>query len=126
MNGYGGDGIDFGSLTVGATDQPADQTGSVGAATLTVGSETNVNVDVQLRGADFTAGGNTIAVGNVKYNDTDTTVGAGTLTTSYVTWYSVNANTADVTQCYHWISIPGGQAAGDCTSTFYYQAVQQP
>jgi len=121
---YQSDGIQFGNLSMGSTDQPADQTGTQGAVTLTIGSETNVPVDVQLKGLDFSGAG-TIAVGNVKYNDSDPVVGASTVTTSYVTWYSVSAYTADVVQCYHWISIPSGQEGGSYTSTFYYQAVEQ-
>jgi hypothetical protein len=123
---YGSAGINFGSLDPGAVDQPeAAQGPSLGAVALVIGADTNVNIDIQIRGTDFTSGGNTIAIGNVKYNNTDSPGGTSTLTTSYVTWYSVSANTADTRQCYHWISIPAGKVAGSYTSTFSYQAVQQ-
>ena len=128
---YNSDGIDFGSLNPGATDQPADQTAAQGAVTLTVGTETNVPLNIQLKGTDFNGSG-TMAISNVKYDDdntlnegTETGLAEGTLTASYVTWYSVPAYTADTHECYHWISVPGGQAGGNYNSTFYYQAVKQ-
>jgi len=120
---YSGDGIKFGSLNPGTTDQPADQTPSQGAVTLTVSTETNVDVNVQIRGDNFSGPGN-ISIANVKYNSVNTTLGASTMQTSYVTWYTVSAYAGDVHQCYHWISIPAGQTPGDYSSTFYYQATQ--
>ena len=130
---YNSDGVNFGNLNVGDLDKPADQTASQGAITLTVGSETNVNIDIQLKGDNFSGPATlTLANADVQYDDDDT-LDEGTetgkvqdtLTTSYATWYSVSAYTADVVECYHWISIPAGQAPGDYTSTFYYQAAQQ-
>jgi len=89
-----------------------------------VGSETNVDVDIQVKGTDF-SGPDTISIGNVKYDSDDNPSGASTLTDSYVTWYSVNKNTSDVKQVYYWITIPPGKPGGDYTSTFYYQAVKK-
>jgi len=121
---YGSDGIHFGAINPGETNQPADWGGSQGAVTLTVGSETNVDINVQLKGANFTGPGS-ISIGDVKYDADDNPSGASTLTTSYITWYTVTQPlTQDhITQVYHWISIPGGQAAGAYTSMFYYQAI---
>jgi PKD repeat protein len=121
---YNGDGIKFGSLDPGQSDRPADGQPSQGAVTITVGTETNVDVDVKVMGTDFTVSGNTIAVGNVKYNDENDSGGATALTTSYVTWYSVSASPSPdhVTQVYYWITIPPVQPAGDYTSTFSYKA----
>lgn len=130
---YNNDGIKFGNIDPGQTDQPADWGGSQGAVTLTIGAETNVDVGVYLKGDNFTVSGNTLAVTRVKYDD-DSTLGEGTETgdpegvmaTTYDAspWYTVLASTADTHQVYHWISIPGGQVAGDYTSTFYYQAIK--
>jgi hypothetical protein len=127
---YGNDGIRFGNIDPGQIDQPADWGGSQGAVNLTVGAETNVNVNVQLKGTDFTGTG-TISISNVKYDDdatlnegTETGLAEGSLSGSYATWYSVPANTENITQVYYWISIPGGQVAGDYNSTFYYQAIK--
>ena len=130
---YNNDGVKFGSADPGEENHPADCGGAQGAVTLTVGAETNVNIGVYLKGDNFTIGGNTLAVTNVKYDD-DPTLGEGTETgdsegvmaTTYAAspWYTVAASTADTHQVYHWISIPGGQKAGDYTSTFYYQAIK--
>lgn len=121
---YGGDGIKFGSLDPGMTDSPADQTPTQGAVTLTIGVDTNVAVNVQIRGNNFSSGPGNIPIGNVKYNNSNITSGASTMQTTYVTWYTAPARTGDTRQCYHWISIPAGQPPGAYISTFYYQATQ--
>jgi hypothetical protein len=124
---YDDDGIIFGDLDPGQTDQPADWGGGGGAVTITVGAETSVDVDVQVMGTDFSriTGGGTIPIASVKYDDDDDPGGASTLTDAYVTWYSVEAHTSDVRQVYYWLTIPPGQSAGDYESTFYYQAVKK-
>lgn len=133
---YNNDGIKFGSANPGEEKHPADwehSKGGVGpleepqgCVTLIVGKETTVDVDVQLRGEDFTCCGieNVIGIGNVKYNDIDDPGSAENLTASCVTWYTVPAFTHNMTPVYHWISIPGGQKAGDYSSTFCYQAIE--
>ena len=122
---YNNDGVQFGNVDPGADNQPADQNVTQGAVTLTIGSETEVDVDVQLKGDDFGGPGtSSITVGTVKYNNSDSLVGTSTLTSSYVTWYSVSAYTSDTRQAYYWIDIPSAQTAGGYTSTFYYQAIE--
>ena len=125
LTDYGSDGLDFGSLNPLGTEPEAAQNGT-GAIKLEIGNDTNVNINIQIKGDDFSDGlGHTIAIGNAKYDSDNSLAGASSLTTSYVTWYSVSAYTADSTECYHWLSIPSGQTAGNYSSTFYYQAVQQ-
>lgn len=122
---YGDNGIQFGSLDPGETDRPADWAGEQGAVTITIGQETNVDVNVQVMGTDFSGSTGTIPIGSVKYDADSDPGGADTLTGSYVTWYPVGAPGEDhVTQVYYWITIPPGQLPGDYTSTFYYQAVK--
>lgn len=121
---YDEDGIIFGDLDPGETGA-AEYGGGVGAATITVGSETNVDVDIQVKGDYFTANPTgTIPIGNVQYDSDDDPGGASTLTDSYETSYTIGADTYDQRQVYYWISIPPGQPAGDYNSTFYYQAVE--
>ena len=124
---YGEDGIQFGTINPGDVDQPADWGGSEGAVTLTVGSETNVNADIKIKGGDFSGPG-TISVSNVKYDLVNDPMGASTLGTDYTLWYTVTQPLAedDARQGYHWLSIPEGQTPGAYTSTFYYQAVKSP
>jgi hypothetical protein len=119
---YGNDGVKFGNLDPGMEDQPADQTDVLGAVTLTVGSETNVDVAIQVRGADFTSPGVTIPIGNVKYDDVNNPGSAVMLMENYVVWYTVPAATDDVREVWYWINIPSEQPAGSYTSTFYYKA----
>jgi subtilisin family serine protease len=124
---YGDNDIQFGNLFQGATDQPADCGGSEGAVTLTVGSETNVDIDIKIRGDNFSGPG-TISISNVKYDLDDDPTGAGILDTDYAVWYSVAQPLTDddVRQSYYWISIPGSQTPGTYTSKFYFQAVKSP
>ncbi|MCX6013951.1 MAG: hypothetical protein NTV30_11255, partial [Chloroflexi bacterium] len=134
VTSYDPSGINFGSLTPGLSNQPANQSAGQGAVTLTIGSDTNVPVNIQLRATDFSGVATLLlSSANVQYDD-DNTLGQGggetglaqvTLTTSYATWYPVSERTASVVQCYHWITIPGAQTPGEYVSTFYYQAVRQ-
>ena len=122
---YNNDGILFGSLDPGDSDQPADR-GSAGAVTITVGEETNVDVGVQVSGTAF-EGPATIAITNVKYDSDSNPAGAETLTDSYMTWYVVTQPLSGdhVTQVYYWITIPQGKTAGNYESTFSYKAIKQ-
>jgi thermitase len=127
---YGSDGVKFYTLDPGMEDQPADQTLAQGAVTLTVGTETNVDVGIYLKGDDFSDGSHTLAVSNVEYDDdntldevSETGLTQGAMATTYGTaWDTVTAGTGAIIQVYHWLSIPTGQAAGSYNSTFYYQA----
>ena len=124
---YGSDGIEFGIVDPGESDHPADWGGGLGAVTITVGSETNVNVNVQLKGTDFT-GPDTISISNVKYNNTDSLTGANILTTTYITWYTVTQFLGEnnIVQVYFWITVPGGIPPGIYTSIFTYRAEAVP
>ena len=124
---FGDDGIDFGALDPGSGDQPADGQPEQGTVTLTVGSETSVDVDIRLKGTDFT-GLDTIDITSVKYDDDADPDGAIVLTDTYTTWYTVYQplTSDDVTGVYHWISIPAGQTPGSYSGTFYYQAISSP
>jgi len=125
---YSGAGVTFGSLDPGIVDREADnQTATQGAVTLIVYPDTNVNVNIQLMGDNFTFLSSSIPIGNIKYNSNFTTLGASAMPDHYVTWYTVPASTDNTTECYLWITIPAGQAPGDpYTSKFYYQAIKQP
>jgi len=120
-------GVNFGTVSPGIINQPADGQPAQGAVTLTIGKETNVKIDIKVKGTDFTGSG-TIPVGNVKYNDSNALASAKTLTTDYVTWYSVSPPLSEdvVRQVYYWLSMPNSQVAGSYMSTFYYQAVKSP
>jgi uncharacterized protein (DUF362 family) len=122
---YGNDDVQFGVINPGEADHPADWGGSQGAVTITIGAETNVDVNVQLRGTDF-SGPDTIDVSYVKYNDTDSLTGARILTDTYDTWYTVSQplTTDNITQVYYWLSIPAGKAPGNYESNFFYRAVK--
>jgi len=120
----GDPGILFGSLNPGTTDSAEAAQNGIGAVTLTVGSETNVNCNIKTKATNFSTNGYTIAITNAKW-DTDNNVdGATTMTMEYVIIDSSTAYTEKVVDVWHWLSIPGGQPPGTYTSTFYYQAIK--
>jgi hypothetical protein len=119
-------GINFGSLAQGTTNGPeVNQTDSVGAVTLVVAAETNVNCNVQIKASgDFSDSTHTIALSNAKW-DTDNGVdGATAMSTTYATIGTSTAGTAYSQDVWHWLTIPGAQVAGTYTTTYYYQAVK--
>jgi hypothetical protein len=122
---YNNDGIKFGMLNPGTENQPADGQPAQGSVTLTIGHETNVDVTISVKGTDF-SGPRTIEIENIKYNNTDNVNSAHTLTDNLETWYSVPALTNNVTSVYYWITIPDGQAPGEYTSNFTYEAAKTP
>lgn len=127
-------GLNFGDLNPNTNDNPAIPNPIV---TLTVGSPTNIDVHIYLKGTDFDDGsGHTLSVSNVKYDD-DGTLGEGgsetdwaegTLSTGYQAspgWGTITApagGPAETKDVYHWLSVPSGQYAGSYTSTFTYKA----
>jgi hypothetical protein len=121
---YCNDDVNFGSLNPGMENQPADQTDIEGAVTLTVGSETNVNCNVQIKGTDFTGTGN-IDIGNAKWKADNDVIGATFMDTIYNTIDTSTAGVEKIIHIWFWLTIPGGQLAGDYTSTFYYRAIKQ-
>jgi hypothetical protein len=114
-------GINFGTLSpdvekVGATGQSSGDP----AINISVEPETNINVDIGIKGA--LTGGSTLALINWLYSvDFAQTVITG-LTASYVGVYN---NVGDGSyDFYHWITIPGGTASGTHTVDVSYKAVE--
>ena len=129
VGGPGGDGLTFGSLDPGTSDNPegAQTLGTPTAAVnLAVGAETNVNCNIQIKGTDFTYSTYSIGISNASW-DTDSNVsGATAMDTAYDTITTSTAGAATSQDVWHWLSVPSGQYAATYTTTFYYQAVKQP
>ena len=123
---YGSAGVQFGTPDPGIEDQPADQAPTQGAVTLTVGAETNVNCNIQVKGADFArTGGGTITIDNAKWDTDNDVAGGHAMSTTYVTIDTSTAGVQKIVNVWHWLTIPSAQTAGDYTSTFCYQAIKQ-
>ena len=120
-------GINFGSLNQGTADNPEAAQNGAGAVTLAVGSETNVDCNVQIKASgDFSDDAtHTIALSNAKWDKDNAVAGATTMTVTYANVGTSTAGTAYSQDVWHWLTIPSGQYAGDYTTTFYYQAVKQ-
>lgn len=115
------EGLQFGPLNPGDDDQPEANTPAV---TLTVGSETNVNCNIQVKGTDFTGAG-TIAINNAKWDTDSVVTGATAMSTTYATITTSTAGALTEQDVWHWLTIPSAQVAGAYTSTFTYQAIKQ-
>ena len=114
----GTSGINFGSVTppitgVGDTDQ-SDGTPAVGVK---VESETNVNVDLGIKGAATGA----LALSNWKYSTTF----AGTKTSLPVSYAAFDTDVTPGTSSpvYHWVDVPSGTASGSQGCTVSYKAI---
>jgi len=129
----GTSGIGFGNFNPGTLNNTADPNP---ALDLIVGSVTNVDVTVSLKGTAWSGPVlMTLASTSVRFDDDvtlsespETAQFEGVLTTSYQNWYTVPAllgNPANTTSVFHWVSIPADQKAGDYTSTFTYRLQSQ-
>jgi hypothetical protein len=110
------DGIHFGNLDPGTTDNP-DLDASDTTPSIIVENSGNEPADVQISGTDFGTG---FDVTNAKYSLTYAGAKVA-MSTSNATVQSLAAG-ANVT-IWHWLDVPSGVAAGDYSSTFSYQTV---
>ncbi len=102
--------INFGNLNPGTSDNLASGTYSV-----TIDSSTNVNVDLYEKGTDFSVGGNSFAVSNLKWYNSNNLGSAFTMGNEFIKDHDVISNIAKdtVVPMYYWLSIPAGQPAGE-------------
>jgi hypothetical protein len=127
--------ISWGTLDP-ASENNLAQVNQGNPATVTVESTTNVNVDIYIKGTNWSDGsGHTIGVENCKYDD-DNTLGEtpaigqpeNTLKLSYPgtanSGYFENVTPGSSKTIYFWISIPLGQWAGTYTNNVYIKAVK--
>jgi spore coat protein CotH len=142
--------VKFGSIDPGTTETQADDGSSNDYDSdtqidgfpmrITVESTTNEDVDIHLKGDDWSDGGtNSFGIGNVTIDD-DSTLNEGTETglaeDSLTTAYG-GANTGyfeDITapsggpavnkDLYFWLDVPSAQAAGAYSTTIYVKAVK--
>jgi len=122
----GTNGINFGSPNQGTTDNPEAAQNGAGAVTLAVGSETNVDCNVQIKASgDFSDGAHTIALSNAHWDTDNVVTGYTAMTTTYATIGTSTTGAAYSQDVWHWLSIPSGQVAGTYTTDYYYQAVAQ-
>jgi len=126
--------IAWGTLTTGTENNLANADAG-NPATVTVESTTNTNVDIYIKGTDWTYLTNTLGADNCTYDD-DNTLGEGEETglneKTLATTYDAGPNQGyfeDVTpgtakNTYWFIDIPASQAQGSYTSTVYFKAVK--
>jgi hypothetical protein len=122
--------INWGTLSSG-TENNLALVDEGNPATLKVESTTNVNVDIYVKGTDWSDGaGHTIGVGNAHYDNDNIAGGAKwtALTTSYAAgpnqgfWEDVMPGTSE--NSYWFMNIPAGQWAATYTNNIYFKAVK--
>jgi spore coat protein U-like protein len=115
-----------GSISFGQIEPPANEVKASGqsegnpAITITVASETNVNVDIGIKG---TLNSGSLALEYWKYSKDFAKTGITGLTDSYELVYA-NVGANSVNPFYHWITVPDGTASGMHTITVNYKAVE--
>ena len=112
--------IGFGTIAPPVTvpQGTTGQTDGSPAITITVESETNVDVDIGIKGAITTGD---LALSNWLYSTLFDKSDIAGLTVSYAEIYTDAG--ADVYDFYHWITLPGGTTAGSHTVSVSYKAV---
>jgi hypothetical protein len=116
----GSDSVNFAGGTPPITEQgDTSQLDGTPAVTITVGSETNVNVDISIKG-EITGG--SLALTNWLYSKDFAKTGITGLTDTYALVYDA-AIPGSVNDFYHWITIPDGTPAGSHAVTISYQAL---
>ncbi len=116
----GSAGINFGPQTppvTGAGD--VAQTDGTPAIEVIVGSETNVQVDIGIKG---TASTGTLAMDKWKYSTTFGAVTKTSLTISYEKIYGP-VGASSVNDVYHWIDVPADTASGSHSITVTYKVI---
>ena len=114
---HGDTGLHFGSLSPGVLKQPETAAPSI---TVSLAAGGNTDVDVSLKGADFSDGiSANFSADNAFWNTTDAAGVATAMSTGYAAVGTLTpGNDLDI---YHWLSIPSGQDAASYTSTFTYK-----
>jgi len=113
-------GINFGSVTPPQTDvNEAAQSEATPAVKVNVEAETNVNVDIGIKGTLSTG---SLALSNWKYSQTYAGTKTG-LTSGYVAVYT-NKAAGSTNNFYHWLDVPALTASGSHTITVSYKAVK--
>jgi len=117
-----------GSIGFGSVTPPANDRGTTGqidgspAISVNVAGETNVNVDIGIKGVLATG---SLLLPNWKYSKNFTDVTKTSIPEAYgATAVYPNAVPGSSNPFYHWITVPAGTASGTHTITVSYKAVK--
>jgi len=122
--------VNYGTVNPDAENNPATDNAHGFPMTIKVESTTNVNVDIYVKGTDWSDGSHTITVDKCHYDNDNVAGGANwtALTTSYATgpnqgfFEGVSPGTAK--NIYWFIDIPAGQWAGSYSNAIYFKAAK--
>ncbi len=122
---HGATGLDFGLAMRGAEDRPeAGQTAEHGAVTLEVGSETNVDCELQLRASVETesAGGIVLPVESFSWSTGPSAAASTLMTSDYVTVGTSQSGSGTSLDVWHWLTVPADQSPAAYSGAFCYRA----
>lgn len=128
ISDYGTGGINFGSQSAGSDNvSEADQNTLHGAVDLLVGSETNVDCSLQVKGLDDFDDGDshTLLLSYAMWDTDNDVVGSTAMASSYAEVGTSDSGVSANVSLWHWLSIPEDQYAATYNTDFYYQAIQR-
>jgi hypothetical protein len=115
-------GINFGTVAPGSTDNPdIDSITDNATIRITVNSESNTNVDIQIYGTDFIPG--TFTIDNAKYSTTIDGTKYAMSTTNTTIIGGDDIAPGEYVDIWHWLDVPSSVPAVSHSSTFSYKAI---
>jgi hypothetical protein len=115
-------GIQFSNVIPPVTEQGADGQGEyTPAISVNVADETNVNVDIYIKGTKSIT--ENLDLINWKYSKNYSKTDIQGLTDTYQTYYT-DLSAPVLVPFYHWVNVPEGTSSGSHTVTVSYKAVK--
>ncbi|MCH7562074.1 MAG: S8 family serine peptidase, partial [Thaumarchaeota archaeon] len=111
--------IDFSNKDPDTADNP----GVGNAYTVSIDSETTINVDLYQKGEDFVGSSSILEITNMSWFDSDNSASSYIMSNNYgnnIPDISPNTNVS----IYYWLDIPQDQTGGDYTTTIFIKAVE--
>jgi len=111
--------IDFSNKDPDTTDNP----GVGNAYTVSIDSETTVNVDLYQKGNDFIGNPSTLGITNMSWFDSDNSISSHPMLTTFQD-NILNIPSGTNVSVYYWLDIPQDQTGGDYNTTIFIKAVE--
>ena len=111
--------IDFANQDPNTVDNP----GIGNFYTVSIDSETTVNVDLYQKGEDFTGSSSTLGITNMSWLDSNNSVSSHLMLTTFQDNVS-NILSGTNVSVYYWLDLPQSQTGGDYNTTIFIKAVE--
>lgn len=111
--------IDFANKDPNTVDNP----GIGNSYTVSIDSETTVNVDLYQKGDDFIGNPSTLGIGNMSWFDANSSASSYIMANNYGNNIS-NISSGTNVSVYYWLDIPADQTGGSYNTTIYIKAIK--